>query len=393
MVKKFNNKIHRIIMLLMLIVFIFILTTIFNNHSNAYAIDGNKVFFKDVVVETNESSLIIAEIFVEGQTGDTVEFSYHTEGATAIQGIDYNATSRSVSFIIPSSGSISHKISIKCLNDNDNRKKLRIYDNDNEYGRYFNLIIDNATNATIDTEKDVCKCYLSYNYRVSATTGIKDSYNVETAYLKDYETMQYKYHKGKDDIDGGETWKTWDNGVSFNNDTSKRWTNAFINEGLAKAYTSFMAEEMDDATIGSNGQIKVLAGGKEMIDRYERKVDCPGMYLYLAIVPCWMGYGIRLDSNAMKEIDKGNDPYDYDSDLVHVTERHKHSESKIIYWIQDGNSWYASNRSLVNSTFYEISPYNGILDSGVAFHNDNSELDRYVKNIYLFLSLVDDKTP
>ena len=395
MVKKVNIIIHKMVLFLMALVLTVICIVTFSHFTKAYAY-ANEVYFKDLVVDANDSNLIIAEVVVSGNPFDTVSFKYHTESKTAIKNVDFTYVKSEANVIIDSSGTTIYKISIKCLNDSNNIEKLRVSEtkdgNELVYGRYFNLIIDEATNASLVTDKNICKCYVAYNYKVSATTGILNDYSEEVAYLNDYNIMQSKSHGGKDDIDGQETWKTWENGVSFNNDISKRWTNAYIDSGIASAYTTFFAERIDSSYIRSGNQIQILAGGKQFIDKYARKKSADGMYLYFATEPEW-NVKNRLTPKAMSLIGDYKNAYDSDSDYVHSLDIHIHSEKKNIYWIQNGNTWYASNRAFLNSTFYKVDPYNGVLDSGVAVFNTNSEFDRQVKNIYLLLKLVDDRTP
>ena len=272
MLKKINNIIHKIIMLIMVLVLTITFGILASNHMTKVYAATNEVSFKDLVVEANDSNLIIAEIVVSGNAGDEVIIKYHTESRTAIKNVDFSYVNNTVSVKIDDSGVSTHKISIKCLNTSSNIEKLRLYETKNNqefvYGRYFNLIIDEVKNATLTSGKDICKCYVSYNYKVNATTGILNDYSEEVAYINDYEIIQSKSHAGKEDIDGQETWKTWENGVTFNNDISKRWTNAYIESGLASAYTTFFAEKIDSTYIRSGNQIQILGGNKQFINNY-----------------------------------------------------------------------------------------------------------------------------
>ena len=409
MVKKLNKN-HKLIMRLLFVVLslFLVLVVLANNFTTKVYADGEpKVYFKDTVVETNESNLIVAEIVAEGVAKSEIDVSYHTKGATAIQGIDYNASSNTVRITIGQDGIGSYKISIKCLNDKNSIENLRVTETKEDpqtketqeyvYGRYFNILIDKANvvggaSVTIDSTKNVCKCYLAYNYKVSATTGIMNDLNTETAYLNDYEMMQTKTHGGRDDIDGQELWKVWDSGVSFNNDTSKRWTNAFINNGLASAYTTYLIERLDSSNIRSGNAIEVYAGNKEMMKNFSRNRNANGVYLYLETSPNFNELN-RLDREAMNIIATGKNPTDKNGDLVDVIGRTTRSESKLINWIQSSGAWYASKNSVVNTTFYKIEPYDGVLDTGIAIFNTNSEFDRRAINLCFLMTLVDDKAP
>ena len=89
---------------------------------------------------------------------------------------------------------------------------------DHSYANYIYLAeIVAADNANIGTENS-CKCYLPYNSQVEATVGIVDPIlGKESAYINEYKNMIAKYHKGDNDISGKEHWRTWNEGVSFNN--------------------------------------------------------------------------------------------------------------------------------------------------------------------------------
>ena len=391
-----NNKIiYKAVSFLMIMTLTIFAILVFS-FSNKVLAHTNEVYFKDLIVETNDSNLIIAELVVSGAIGDTVDITYHTEAKTAIKDIDFSYVENTVSIKIDDSGISTYKISIKCLNDDTNRQKLRIYDakNENEiYGRYFNLVIDDVKNASLVEGRDTCKCYLSYNYKVSASLGnINDLQTEEVAYISDYAMVQQKHHDGKEDIDGKETWKTWENGISFNNDTSKRWVNAYINEGLASAYTTYFINNIDSTYARSGNYVDILAGNKQLIDNYTRLKTAAGLYLYVGVVPEFREDN-TLSPKAMSLIAEKKNPYNEDDDLIHAAEIRIFAETKNISWIQNGRTWYASNGSLVNSVFYKIDPYNGVLDTGYAIYNDNSEFDRKALDMYLLMTLVDDTTP
>lgn len=396
MARKINNKGRRLFMLLTLMAGIFTtIALIFTSANKVHAEGTNKVFFSNTVIET-EDSLIIAEIVAQGTSGDNVTVAYHTEGVTAIQGIDYNGVNNIINMKIDSNGEARYKISIKCLNDVNSREKLRTYSvaDDNtvtNYGRYFNIKIDYVKNAEIEENKDVCKCYLPYNYKTQVVVG--DQVSDEVAYIKDYETMMTKYHKGDNDISGKETWKTWNEGVSFDNDTTRNWTNAYINQGLAQAYSTYMIKNIDDDKVQSYSNIYLLNGNKEMMTRYTRSRDCPGLGLYLEIEPCVGDDGTKLNGDAMNYIVAGKNPYKEQGELVDREEHKVVAQTKRIYWQQNEKTWFANKGAYVNSTFFKNPPYNGILDTGLAIFNNNKSWDREVHDIYLFLTLVDDTTP
>ena len=352
----------------------------------------NSVSFATTTVEASSSNLIVVRLVAQGVAGQTVVVSYKTSSGTAIENIDYVGISNSISLTLDGSGMTTYDISVKCKNTSETREKLRVYDSENTYGRYFNLIITDASNASIGGNS-VCKCYLPYDYKVEATTGITEPIlSREIAYLNDYKQMLSKYHSGDNDISGKETWKTWKEGISFDNETTRRWANVFVNNGFADAYGSYILKSIDDDKLHSTSNIYMLSGNKEFMDRYSRSSDCPGLSLYYEIEPCKKG-GYRIDGKAMYYISKGTNPYKKQSELVDLEELHVVKDPKQIYWIQESDAWYSSKNSIYDSMFYKTAPYNGVLDYGFAIFNNNKSWDREVHNIWLFMTLVDQSAP
>ena len=128
-----NNVIKKFsfVIVFLLMVVTFVLTFGYK----AFA-DTNTVHFAEPIVEANESGIIIAEIVAEGQANQTVEVFYHTEGVTAISGLDFAGANNLVRIKIDSNGKGSYKLSIKCLNTVANREKFRLFDSEQKYGRY-----------------------------------------------------------------------------------------------------------------------------------------------------------------------------------------------------------------------------------------------------------------
>ncbi len=354
--------------------------------------DGVSVYFEKTRYEADNANLVYAKLIAEGDQGDEVTVSYKTSSGTGIENIDYAGASNTITLKIPASRKAEYTVSIKCLNDANNREKLRIYEVNSLYGRYFNLKITSVSaGASIGTNSS-CKCYLPYNYKVEGMSSTNSTTGRITAYLKDEYKMQSLFNSGIDDLDGKSTWKTWKKGMSFNNETSQRWINAFINQNIADAYASFLVKSIDDSTWQSSTDIHVLAGNKQFTENYERSKDCPGLYLYFTVDPDKKG-GYRCDYNAMKYISNDKNPTKEEDRLVNVSNRYKIGEHKNICWITDKDTWYASNNSVVESAFYKIKPYNGILDQGIAFYNGNKEYDREIDDVWMFLYLYDSTAP
>ena len=394
------SKIKFINMFLIAIFILFIGMFAFTRRVNAEG--ENKVYFKDLVVDANDSGLVFAEIIVIGEPGEKVSVSYHTVGVSAIQGLDYIGVKNSISLEIDSTGEISYKISIKCLSDASNRAQFKITgDDSNTYGRYFNVIIDSATNATIDESKKVCKCFVPYNYLIYGDTSKFDGDGLDNSYLYDLNDVEYRFSDGSTSIEKGKPWKTWIAGVTFVNERTQRWVNAFINGGIASAYASFVIKDLDDTEFWSEDDIYTYAGNKEMMEKFRDSNDCPGLYLFLDTEPCsnkidWFSVsrrGYELGLEAMNVIANNENPYDKDDDWVDRESVKFYTEKKKIYWYNTSGTWYAGDGSFINTTFYKVEPYNGILDVGLAIRNNDGDQDRKAKRIWQFLKLVDDKEP
>ena len=417
-----RNKICRIFTavaaLLIMIVFASILTL------NAKAASNNTVYLKDPVVEANDAGIVIVELVGEGTANDKIEVFIHTEGGTAIPGLDYVNVNTLIRAQYGSDGKLSYKVSIKTLVTAESREKLRAYDaNGNNYGRYFKLVIEKANNATIDSSKNVSKCYLPYNFKAEIVTGTQDNvqyFNEPYAYFKQYGAPQTQVNSG-DSLDGKSTWYTWKQGMTFNNDTSAEWVNTFINQGLADAYGTFFVKKAYDVDSFwtawkqfSSPNLFFHYGNKELVDTYDsdynKDEDCPGLALYLETepqdaedvsawynpVPDWEPRGDKITPYAMKKIlIEQKNPYDDDdherevyADVISIKK-----ETRTVGFFQQENSWYASKGTAVVTGALKIEPYNGILDTGFAVFNNNKEYDREVRDIYQHLLLVDYTTP
>ena len=386
---------------LIAILFLFISLLVISSKVRVQAYDGNKVYFKNLTVDANDSALVVAELFVVGEAGDKVSVKYHTVGVTAIQDLDYTGISNSIDIVIGDAGEATYKISIKCLTSAENRSKFKIVDDDKSYGRYFNIIIDSATNATVDTERNICKCFLPYSHLISANTGKFDENGYDVSYISDLNDMEYRFTDGSTSIEKGKPWKTWEAGVSFVNERTERWVNAFINEGIASAYTSFVIKDLDDNEFFSTDDIYTYAGNRETMEKFVDHESCPGLYMYLATEPCsneidWFSVrarGYELGLEAMNLIAQNKNPYDEDDEWVDMQFVHFYSEKRKVYWFNTSGTWYAGDGAFINTTFYKVEPYNGILDVGLAVRNNDGDQDREAKRIWQFLKLVDNTAP
>ena len=354
---------------------------------------GNTVNFTTSMAEANDSNLVYVDIKAEGNPHQKVTVIYRTSSGTAIENVDYVGVHNSVDMDLGILGQTTYRVAIKCLDDASTREKLRVYDSNETYGRYFNLHLESVTNASIGQVRQ-CKCYLPYDYKVAATTGLKNEVtNRKIAYLNDYRDMISKYHKGDNDISGKENWRTWKEGVSFNNETTKRWVNTYINPGFASAYGSYVIKNIDDDKIHSTSNIYMLSGNKEFMEKYSRSSSCPGLSLFYEIEPCTSG-GHRIDGKAMYYISQNINPWKQRDELVDLEELHVVSKDRRrIYWIQKESAWYSGANSIYDSMFYKTDPYNGILDYGLSIFNNNKSWDREVHDIWLFLTLYDSTAP
>ena len=353
--------------------------------------DGNRVYFSADYYEAQDSGLVYADIRAEGVPGQKINVHYHSKGETAISGVDFTSVSNSVTITIGSDGGGVYRVALKTLNTTESRQKLTTYSGDQIYGRYFTLIIDSAENATVT--KDSCKCYLSFNSKVEATVGVKQDKD-EIGYINDYKTMQTQYHKGKGNLDGKSTWKSWKNGVSFINSDTERWINAYINEGLASAYTSYLIKVIDNSSVHSGTDAHIIAGNHKFWDYYDGvETGIPGTYLYITINPHAIDDADKINGRVMYLISLGKNPYKEDSDFVDVTRKEMSNDYKRVYWIQDQDAWFADNNSLYDSVFWKIDPYKGVLNSYLAIYNRNREIDIEFKHLWFFLTLIDDTCP
>ena len=224
--------------------------------SIAYATSGNTVYFGQTSVEATNANLVYVDLYASGENGDTVKVAYKTYSRTAIRGVDFVEVQNTVTLKIDSSYKAKYTIAVKCLNSTTDREKLRLYDSENTYGRYFDLKIISADNADVIEEKRTCKCYLTYDNKVEATVGINNqSLFREVAYINDYKEMLAQYDEGTGGLDGGSTRKTWNKGISFDNDTTRRWISTYINPGFASAYGSFVIKRIDDGFWDDDGRV------------------------------------------------------------------------------------------------------------------------------------------
>ncbi len=375
--------------------------------------DGNYVYVKDTVVEANESGLVYVELAGEGKANDNVELFIHTEGGTAIPGLDYVNINTLIKVQFDKSGVLSYKVSIKTLNTSESREKIRTYNQSGAvYGRYFKLVLEKANGASVDINRNSAKCYLPYDYKVEVVTGVRQDtavhMNEDHSYLKDLEKPQTLYHDGIGDLDGGSSWYTFKSGrnLSFQNETTDRWVNAYINNSLASAYGTYFIRDLNDSNQdwwNSYANIHLLFGNKEFMNNYSRSENCPGLSYYLETEPklpesdgffSWNDKGNNFTPEATRYLLVENkNPYKEDDDLVDKKDITIKKDTKYYRWIQEGDTWYAGNGSIVSSGVVGVDPYEGVLDAGLAIYNNADEQDRKAKNIYMFLALIDDRVP
>ena len=410
-----KNRILKLIFMLLLLIGLVGISSIFTIKTKA---DGNTVYLKDRTIEANDSGIIVAEIVGEGKANDDVNIFIHTEGGTAIPGLDYVSVNTLIRASYGSDGKLSYPFSIKTLVTPDSREKIRTYDQDNkQYGRYFNLVIEKATNATVvtDSNKNTSQCYLPYNHKAEIVTGqFQDKAtrdNVPYAYFKDYSYPLTQYDDGKNSLDGKSSWRTWKEGMTFNNETTANWINVFINQGIASAYGSFSMLKVGDHSGWTNAgdtHIYIKYGNKELIEKmngdYDKNDQCPGTALFIKLTTVsyeqkffWSSIdykGEEIQPKSMKYIivDDKN-PYKQDDETIDVDNTSIKTEGRTLRWFQQTDEWYADKNSFIETGAVKIEPYNGVLDTGLAVFNDNKEFDIDVRKVHEYLSLVDSKTP
>ena len=364
-------------------------------HLVVHAIEGNVVYFAQATADATDTNLVYVDLVAKGAAGDIIDVSYKTFSGTAIHDIDYKGVDNSVTLKIPANATeATYKIAVKVLNDINTRENFKLYSGNTTYGRYFNLKITEAKNATIDPEKNTCKCYLTYNSKVEVTVDAPNDQAVggKVSYLNDYKTMEMAYEGGAQ-VDGESTRKSWQHGVSLNNETTRRWINTYITPGYANAYGTVLVKEIDDSigsawTVGQ-GKLSILFGNKEFIEKYTRSSSCPGLYMYAKINPP----GEKITGKAMHYMSQWKNPYKEDKDLVDAEIYKIADDHKQIYWFLDRETWFGNVGNIYDSEFYKVEPYNNVLDLGAAGYNHNDEADMIYKNIWLAMTLYDDKAP
>ena len=203
-----------------------------------------------------------------------------------------------------------------------------------------------------------------------------------------YSNFQSRYHKGISNLDGESTWYTFKNGVNVTfTDVTEPWVNTFINTGFASAYGSFLIKKIGETKWFSTTNMHELYGGKEFMEKYKRSTNCPGLAMYIQTESCydfWDGVeGEKLNDTAMKMIVFDNEsPYSDHDSLVDVVDRTIKTETKHLYWWQKDQTWYSSSNKLMDSAFFKIEPYNGVLDTGLAIYNGCDEIDRHKEKMF-----------
>lgn len=407
-----KNRIFKLFIMLVLLITVVSISSIFTVKIKA---TGNTVYLKDSIIEANDSGIIVAEIVGEGKAGDSINIFVHTEGVTAIPGLDYVSVDTLLRANYGSDGKLSYKLSIKSLVTAESREKLRPYDGSGFYGRYFKLVIEKATNAQVVAEQNTSKCYLPYSHKAEIITGkVQDTSTrdgVPYAYFKEYEYPLTQYNKGKDNIDGKSSWKTWEHGMTFNNETTANWLNVFINQGIASAFGTYTMRKCANSSGWTNDDsthMYIKYGNKELIEKmngdYNKNDKCPGTALYVKGTTrnyeqkfFWSDIDYKAEEispKAMKQIIiEDKNPYDKDDETFNVDESSIKTEARTLRWYQQTDEWFANKNSFIEAGAVKIEPYNGVLDTGLSVYNDNKEYDIEVRYVHEYLSLVDSKTP
>ncbi len=388
-----KNKLTKFIIAFLLpVLLLFVALSIGSNR--AFADDSENKAYVATKVEADSSGLIYVTFYAEGTVNDTVTVYYHTEGGNAIPSVDYNTvTSGSTVITIGSNHTGSADIAIKCLNTADNRQIFKFKDSSsNEYGRYFNVVLDSAKNATVDTTRNTCQCLLSYTLNNDITVGSSVSY------ISDYNNMIYKYASGDSGLDGGDNYKTWrDDNIYFESDTTKSWITKYLNTGLASTYGSFVINSFDntDWYNYSDTDMELYFGSKQFMSNYKRTNSVGNGLLLRIDTEQKKSHDDRITQRAMYLIARGNNPSSEDSSYVKVTNFYNttSSETREIYFVNQESGWYANKGATTYNTFYKLQPYNGVLDMGVACHNRNSEYDIEIERIWMFMTCYDSTAP
>ena len=118
-----KNRIFKVLIMLVLLVSLVGISSFFTLTTKA---SGNTIYFKDAIIEANDSGIIVIEIVGEGTANAPVEAFVRTEGGTAIAGLDYITTDTHLKMQYGSDGKLSYKFSVKCLNTAEKREKMLV---------------------------------------------------------------------------------------------------------------------------------------------------------------------------------------------------------------------------------------------------------------------------
>ncbi|MDY6367702.1 MAG: hypothetical protein SPL13_04230 [Clostridia bacterium] len=337
------------------------------------------------------------KVIVKGNAGEVVSFRYYTESGTAIPGVDYVEQSKTVSVKIAANGQETYTFSVQCILKYNTRERVHVLADGEEYGRYFKIKIDSVENAVVEEGKDVCKCTLPYDSKVNATVGsVTEVYGGrrEIAYFDDYADTLSVASSGEYDVEDKTSWKSWENGVVFDRQTLTRWYSTLIGSGLASAWGSFFFGKICDGS----SDIYLSAGGADMMKAYSSpSSDTTGMSLQLVFDPDTEtillvhkhDIAYKLNGRGHYLISTDKNPNDDDKYYIDLKDKYVKSAYKRAYWIQDGTTWYANDGAVVDSVFYEIEKISDI-DFGIAVYSNS---DIFVKNVSLFMKLMDNKAP
>ena len=361
--------------------------------------DGNTVSFRANYVEANDSNICYATLKATGSIGQSVTVTYKTYSGTAIENVDYQGVNNKVTINITSKLGTQYTIAVKCLNDSSTREVIRVKEGNNNYGRYFHLEIvdvENGSKGSIDS----CKCYLPYEYTAEAKTNVTESTifgDRKIAYLEDYKNMLMQYDDGEEKMKPGTMRKSWEHGINFNNDTTRKWVNAFINRGLANAYGSFLIKKFKQYKDCVRQQ--VMAGNQEFIDNYTLRASdnwiydatlrTPGKYFAARFDPP----GTSVESRSMYYMARWKNPYKEDKKLMDSYNDYIGEDHREIYWNLDRDTWFSSKNSIYSSTFYKVEPHNGVLNQGLAVYNFVTCSHIYCQGIWMLMQLCDDNAP
>ncbi|MCQ2413653.1 MAG: hypothetical protein MJ082_02495 [Clostridia bacterium] len=356
-----------------------------------FAEDGDEeeqitIKFNQLKVTANANNILEFKIELSKECEKDLTVYFHTENRSAIAGRDYTEVNSTL--IVPA-GELTATIAVVALQT----AQFGTTDAaDNYYAPYFAIVLDRVANdeAVIKPEANTAYGYLRSDITLSITT----SNNV--TYLSEYLNIQTATHGDVNDIDGGETWKSWDKGMTLNNDTTKNWMYNFLRTGIAKAYATMLVEDFSYESWYTGADAVIIMGNKKYGDVGTCSKNTEGAVAYFKIDPCnpnFGGWADQLNGQGNVIFADGGDPYKSDDDWWKKVDYWGADDKKQLYFYNNTDNWFCSKGKLYYSEFYNIAPVDGALDVCASFYNSADWQDFELIGLTFKMLLLDNDGP